>query len=118
MKAHNLRLSFEQHRYVRFPNIADCALRFWHGPETMRIVMRLKMLAHRFGDFRRATRVRPDWIIDVEAAAALLPKSGDSARGLFRCAPPHAEPAEPAGIGDGCRQRGRARAAHRGLKDR
>ncbi len=37
---------------------------------------------------RRATRVRPDWVINVEAAAALLPKSGNSARRLLRCSKP------------------------------
>src|SRR5580704_15801952 len=35
-----------------------------------------------------ATRVRPDWVINVEAAAALLPKSGNSARRLPRCSKP------------------------------
>jgi hypothetical protein len=34
------------------------------------------------------TRVRPDWVINVEAAAALLPKSGNSARRLLRCSKP------------------------------
>src|SRR5215469_13666530 len=118
MKAHHLRLDLEQHRHVLLPNVADYTLRFWNGPEPVRIVISPKIPAHCVGGFRRATRVRPDWVIDVEAAAALLAKSGNSARRLLRCSPPHTEPAEPAGIGDGSGQRRRAGAAHRCLKDR
>jgi hypothetical protein len=57
-------------------------------------------------------------MIDIEAAAALLPKSGDAARRLLGGAPPHAEAAEPARIADGRCHRRRAGAAHWRLKDR
>src|SRR4051812_15848108 len=118
MKAHHFGLGFKQQREVLVPEVTDHAFRFWHRPEPMRIVLWLKLPLHCLDDIRSATRIRPNRIIDIDAAAALLTETGDPTRRLLGGSSPHPEPTEAAGVGDGGSERRGARAAHRCLKDR
>src|SRR5579872_6694229 len=118
MKTGDVRLCFEQQRDMVGADIADLAVRLGHLAHAQRFVTGLQMPTHRLADLRRTAGVGPDRIVDVKAAAALLAKTGDPPRSLFRAARPHAKPAEPAGIGHRGGERGCAGAAHRGLQDR
>src|SRR3954471_15207476 len=76
------------------------------------------MLPHRRAGLRRATRIGPNRVIDIETAAALLAKSVDATLGLLGAPAPHAQPAETARVGHRGSQPRRAGAAHWRLQDR
>src|SRR3954447_16597592 len=76
------------------------------------------MLPHRRAGLRRATRIGPNRVIDIETAAALLAKPVDSTLRLLGAPAPHSPPAETAHVGHRGSQPRRAGAAHWRLQDR
>src|SRR6187200_2761001 len=56
--------------------------------------MRLQTLLHRRARLRRDAGLRPERIVDVEAAAALLPEAGNAPFRILGGKSPHAEAAE------------------------
>jgi len=84
MKADHLWFRFQKHREMFGADVADRSSRFRHGAKAPGIVTRLQELPHRLDDLGGCRGFWPHRIIDVEAAAALLPKPGDSAPGVLR----------------------------------
>src|SRR5690348_10251200 len=74
MKADHFGLGFEQQGDVLLPNLADRASRVRDPRQSVGIVMRLEILPHGLSGFRRALRIGPDRIVDIEGAGALLAK--------------------------------------------
>ena len=117
MEAHHLRLRAQQHRQVLATDFACSSLRLGNRTQAFRIVVRLQALAHRLACLRCDLGLRPERIVDVQAAAALLPETGNATFGILGGKPPHSEAAEAACIAHRGSESGRAEPAHRRLED-
>ena len=117
MEAHHLRLCAQEHREVLAADLACRSLGLRDRAQALGIVVGLQTLAHRLARLGRDLGLRPERIVDVQAAAALLPEAGDAPLCILGREAPHAETAEATGVTDGSGERGGAEPSHRRLQD-
>ena len=98
-------------------DFACSSLRLGNSPQAFGVVMRLQTLAHRLAGLRRDFGLRPERIVDVEAAAALLAETRNAAFGVLGGKAPHSKAAEATGIAHRSSESRRAQPPHRRLED-
>src|SRR5438445_13124163 len=113
MKAHHLWLRAQEHRQVLATDLACSSLRLGNRTQAFGIVVRLQTPSHRLACLRRDPGFRPERIVDVQAAAALLPETGNATFGILGGKSPHSDAAEATGIAHGSSESGPAEPAHR-----
>ena len=77
MEAYHLWFGPHQHRQVLAAHLARRTAWLGYRSQALPVEVRLQARPHRLADIRRNPGLRPERIIDVEAAAAQLLEAGD-----------------------------------------
>jgi hypothetical protein len=77
MEAHHLRLGPHQHRHVFVAHFTRRTSWLGYRSQALRVEVRLQTCPHRLAHIRVNLGLRPERIVDVEAAAAQLLEASD-----------------------------------------
>src|SRR6202521_5932659 len=117
MEAHHLRLRAKEHGKVLATDFACRSLGRRNRSQGLGIVVRLETLSHRLARLRLDPRFRPERVVDVQAAAALLPEPSNAAFRILCGKSPHTEANEATCVAERRGEGGGTEPTHWRLED-